>query len=708
MDLAASPKADDLPPLREELQLLLGPAAWDGSPTWLIHDPPAGRFVRIGWAEFEMLARWQIRSPVQLAKAVSEQTSLAVTPADVTAFCDQLRRTRLVGIPGADTSGLLKEYDTQRAQSLFMKLLKNYIFFRLPLVRPDPFLKRWVWAVSWIYSHLFLALTVAAAVLGILLATRQWDTFVGGFPYLLTGPGIISGLAALVLLKLLHELGHGFTARRYGCRARRAGIAFMFFVPMLFTDLTDAWRLTLRWQRVMIGAAGIVTELIVACWALLLWNFMPDGIVRSILFFWATAAWILTLLVNASPFLRFDGYYVLSDAIDQPNLHSAAFDMARWHLRRIVIGLNDPIPVRHTALRRRFLIGFGYATWVYRLLLFLGIAYILYLLPIKVAGIALAAVEIWWFILRPVVAELGVWWKRKAHLRMNASLLRSIFVTIAVTLVFVLPLRTSVHGIVMVAAESRTVILAPAAGQIESLYVDHGRAVQYGQMLAAISSPQLEYEVVRLRAEILNLDRLIEMSGRTDAMLQRVNVLVAERASRYEELRSAEAAISQLEIHAPFSGRIIEIVDRLQERDWIARGQPVFVLVDDGSLVADAFVSEQDLSRLTIGGRGKLFIGNDGRAPHRVTITEIDIFSTGELGHPMLSSVYGGPIPSSIDADGRVVPASPQYRVRVQTDSPFVGDRMQVGRIIFEGAAEGLAQRMFRHVIGVAVRETGF
>jgi putative peptide zinc metalloprotease protein len=707
--LAASPPpGTDLPPLREELQLLPGSPAWDGGPTWLIHDPPAGQFIRIGWAEFEMLTRWHLRNPEKIATAVSCQTSLGISPTDVMSLCERLQRMRLVGLPGKDTQGLAKEYAARRSQGLFARLLKSYIFFRVPLVRPDGFLRSLSGKVRWAYSRLFMVLTIAAALLGLFLAIRQWDTFIGGFPYLLTGPGVAVGLLALMILKVLHELGHGFTGRRYGVRARRAGVAVMFFVPMLYTDLTDAWRLTSRWQRVMIGAAGILTELMVACWALLLWNFVPDGVFRSVLFFWATAAWILTVIVNSSPFLRFDGYYILSDAIDQPNLHSTAFALSRWHLRRVVLGLQEASPVRCSRARERFLIGFGYATWFYRLFLFLGIAYILYLLPLKVFGIFLAAVEIWWFILRPITQELGIWWKRKSEFGMNKTIIRSAIFLGGLSVVFLAPFQTAVHGEAVVAAERRTIVLAPASGQIMSLEAEQGVQVTSGMRLALLSSPQLVYETDRLRSELENLDRMIGMSGRSDTLTQRVSVLISERASRAEELRSVESEIDLLDIRAPFDATVVERADRLVAQDWVGRGEPIFILADLSEITIDGFVTESDIARIEIGSTGQLHFSSDGLRPVDVRVVGIDAFSLENIPYPLLSSVHGGPVASRTDADGRLVPVTPIYRVYLTAMTPIVANRMEHAHLRLDARAESYAGHIWRVVAGTIIRETGF
>ena len=115
-----------------------------------------------------------------------------------------------------------------------------------------------------------------------------------------------------------------------------------------------------------------------AAWATLFWSFAPEGNVKGALFFLATTAWVLTVAVNASPFMRFDGYFILSDTLDYPGLHERAGNWAKRWLRWHLLGLEDPIPDNVSPAFARFLTLFAFATWVYRLLLFVGIALVVY------------------------------------------------------------------------------------------------------------------------------------------------------------------------------------------------------------------------------------------------------------------------------------------------------------------------------------------
>ena len=127
-------------------------------------------------------------------------------------------------------------------------------------------------------------------------------------------------LVTLIFVKCLHELGHAFVAKHFGCRVSAIGIAFLVFFPFLYTDTTDAWRLRNHKERLLINFAGILTELHLALIATFAWAVLPDGGLKSVAFFIATTSWISSLVINVSPFMRFDGYYVFADWLKAENL----------------------------------------------------------------------------------------------------------------------------------------------------------------------------------------------------------------------------------------------------------------------------------------------------------------------------------------------------------------------------------------------------
>ena len=262
---------------------MLAPGAPEpgGSPTWTIYDPAMHRYVRIGWAEFEMLSRWTLLDPAAIADAVTAETTLLLSPGEVEAMAAFAVRAGLIQPTGAAESGLLAARRRASRHGAGAWLLHNYLFLRLRLVDPDRFLAGLLPWVGWLFGRGPARALAAAAARVLFLIGRQWDTYRSGLAELLSLQGLFEIALALAASKLLHELGHGLAAKKLGCRVPAMGVAFLVLAPVLWTDVTDAWKLRRRRDRLVIDAAGVLAEVALATAASLAWALLPDGPARS-------------------------------------------------------------------------------------------------------------------------------------------------------------------------------------------------------------------------------------------------------------------------------------------------------------------------------------------------------------------------------------------------------------------------------------------
>jgi putative peptide zinc metalloprotease protein len=701
---ARTPKP--LAPLREELTLHPGPRASDGSPTWTLHDPAANRFFRIGWAEFEMLSRWNLQEAGAIARRITRETTLTVSVEDVEAFARFLAGSQLLQVAGKAATEELVRQEAARKKHWTSRLLHNYLFFRIPLVRPHGLLRALRPIVQPLYTRTFLSVVVVAALLGVWLVGRQWDHFLAGFPYLFTLEGVLLTGAALTLSKVLHELGHAVTADRYGCRVPTMGVAFLVLWPVLYTDTSDAWKLASRRQRLAIGAAGMAAELALAAFAALAWSLLPDGPLRSACFLLAASTWVLTLTVNLNPFMRFDGYYLLSDALDIANLQDRSFALARWWLRERLWGFGDPPPEVWPAQRRRVLIGYAFATWIYRFFLFLGIALLVYHLFFKVLGVLLFAVEIAWFIVRPIANELSAWAKRRTDLRMNRHVWMTAIVLLAGIALCVIPWRGTVPAPAVLRAEQQSVLYVPQAARLAGIHARPGDAVNAGDAVFELESPDLLYAHAQARRKVDSLTWQAEVQSLRHEMGEPIAAVWEELAQARAELASHEAELARLVVRAPFSGVLIERTEPLAIGEWLPEGEALGLLIDPGSAFIEAYVEELDMSRIAPGAAATFHPEDPARAAVEATVTAIDRVSARQLQEPALASVYGGVIPVRESADGQLVPEKPVYRVRLRPQVPAPSQLMR-GTVRIEGERQSLIAQLWRTAVGVLVRESG-
>jgi len=697
-----------LPPLREELSLFQGASAADGSPTWVIHDLAANRFFTIGWFEFEVLSNWNRGSAEAIATHLAAHTTLTVNVEEVEEVGKFLSAHNLIQLTGKlGTERLMQQYQARQVGK-FKWLLKNYLFVRVPLIRPDYFLGASLKYVRWLWSPIFIIFICLSAAIGLMLLQGQWETFLSSFSYMFTIEGMLIVGISLAGVKVLHEFGHAYALKNYGCRVPSMGVAFLVLWPVLYTDASDSWRLVSRRQRLLIGAAGIIVELSLAAIATMIWSFLADGPIRSAVFLIASTTWIATLFINLNPFMRFDGYYLLSDWLEIPNLQNRAFALGRWHLREWLFGFGDDAPEFFSELRKRLLIYYAYATWVYRFFLFLGIALLVYFLFFKALGVFLMLVELCWFIFMPAFNEIKQWWIRKSDMRFNKKMLRTLLLTLLFLTGLFYPWDTSVSLPAVWRAEQQVQIFSLQAGQISELSSKQGDSVKAGQLLIKQSSPDLEYAITQGQHRIDDINHQIALRGISPELQKRAQVLwrelEAERAAQRARLQEQQ----QLIIRSSIAGVLVEMMEPLELNDWLPADTYLAAVVGPSSTLLEAYVYEQDLEEIALEATGWFYPNDTLLAPIKVSVVEIDSASTRTLVEPYLASTQRGEIATRQSQDGELTPETPIYRVLARpiqvVNAP---EQVMTGRIRLEGESRSIFERLLLKVTAVLIYESG-
>lgn len=710
IQVKAPPRKIPLPPIRDELVLFAAAPNEDGTPAWMIQDPVSNRFYRIGWLDFELLVHWADNDVASLVRTVNAQTPLNVTQDDVRALIKFLGDNQLLRVTGkADVAKMMARAQSMK-RSLFETVLHNYLFFRLPLVRPQHWLaalQPWLARIS---MPLVAGLIVAITLLGLFLVSRQWDQFTHTLVDNMTWSGFFGYGIALMFAKALHEMGHALAATRYGVRVAHMGVAFLVMFPMLYTDTGESWRLKDSRQRLAIASAGIAVELALASIATLAWTLAPDGAFRNGMFFLATTSWVLTLAINASPFMRFDGYFIASDVLDLPNLHERSSALARTWMRRTLLGFEEKWPETFSDGKRRALIAFALVTWVYRLVVFIGIALLVYFFFFKLLGILLMLLELVWFIGRPVMKEVAEWKKRRAEIRASRKLWLAGLLLAGLALLLV-PFSSRITGYGWYHAQGQQTIHAPFPAQIVSMPTD--REFKTGDVLFVLDSSILGIAQDRSRglAEAREA-QIAGLLGLPDGEAQR-QTLNSQKAFYEAEQKLNQDERERLTLRAPFDGRLHDIDHHLAPGVWVKPREALAVLVDQRPWVIDAFIPEADLDRLQVGQPVRAGLTTDPLSWTDGRIEAIDVSRTLVLPTPMLDALNGGPIATVPDAPregqgrGQVV-RDALFRVRIALDQPLPTQQVATVRVAIEGTSESIATGLLRRVVSVFIRESGF
>jgi putative peptide zinc metalloprotease protein len=693
-----------LPPLREDLKLMPGPASANGQPTWTLHDPARHRYVRIGWLEFEVLARWALGNTEAVARSISAETTIRATPQDVTDVLSFLFRAGLTApVDAAATQRFAAERAAERL-SPARWLLKNYLSIKVRLVNPDRALSAIVPRIEWVFTRGFALTLAVLAALGFYLISRQWDAYTHSLLHLFSLQGAALVGLALASAKVVHEIGHGVMAKRMGCRVPSMGVAFLVLWPVLWTDTTDAWRLTGRRQRLAIDAAGMLAETTLAVFASLAWSVLPDGPLRTGAFLLSSSTWLLTIAINVNPLMRFDGYFLLSDWLEVPNLQDRGFAMGRWWIRETLFGLGDPPPEQFPRHKQRILIAYALACMVYRFTLFLGIALVVYHKAFKALGIFLMCVEIGWFLVRPIIGEIRVWHARVGRKRPETRALVTIGCCLVAVLLFVVPWRREVSApALMRAAKQATLYVAEPGRLVEQ--TGNGAAVAAGQPVFELESPTVEYHKATALAALAGVQS--RMKGQAFDPEQADMIAVGE-----QELQGAIAAVDQvsaqealLTVRAPFAG-VITDVPPMRDGEWLPRREALAMLIDPSSAAVEAFVGEADLPRVHPGAHARFFPEN-GDSPIDLVVSSVETTSARVLDVNELASVYGGGVAVRKGADNKLIPETAVYRaVLVPQDPGVKAWRRLRGEVDIEGDRASLLGQIYRRAVAVLISES--
>jgi putative peptide zinc metalloprotease protein len=702
-----------LPELRQELSLHPGPAAPDGSPTWHLQDPVGNRFFQLSWPAFEILSRWSLNDVQAVVDAVNRNTTLCITSEDVKALILFLQQHHLLRAGKAEDSARLHQAQQAARPGKARWLLKNYLFFRLPLVRPEPLLKWLAPLFALAFTPTFWWLQLALLCTGLYLVSRQWDAFIHTFSGYSGWQAFIGIGIALSFAKILHELAHALTAHRYGCRVPTMGVAFLVMFPVLYTDTNDAWKLPSRRARLHIAAAGVLAELVLAVWATVVWSFLPEGHFKTGVFLLATSTWLITVAINASPFMRFDGYFLLADYLNLPNLHERAFALGRWWLRKTLFGWGDPVPEHFPPRRHRFLILFAIGTWIYRAVLFLSIALLVYHLFFKALGILLMLVELAWFLGVPVQRELKVWWQRRQDMHWNRHTRRSAALCTLVMVVLLFPWQSGLRAPAVIMAQQAQGLYTPYAAQVASDAARQGEQVKAGQVLVRLHSPELDYQLRMAQAQEQQLRWQLQQQS-FDTQLQQAGPALRQRwESARQQVASLQRQIDQLTITAPFDGDILARNDALTPGTWLSAGEQLFQLAAPAGIKGEAYISEPQLLRLqnSVPHASQLtFVAEQPGMPALHCHSQgADPVNIPVLEQPALASVHGGTIATQLNTQQQLVPVESHFRLRFDTCTGHAGTRqILAGTALLQGERKSLLARAIRHARAILVSEAGF
>lgn len=692
-----------LPRLRKDLKLFRGPDDSNGAPTFTIYDPVRSQYFKISWAEAEIIQHLRVgMTAQQLLDELSRKSTLRITLQELFSFFEEANAQKLLDLERG-AGELLQESQKMKMHPVKAFLL-YYLFFRIPLVNPDAFLTRTISYVKPLLSQQALFVYLLILLWGLGIVALQWDAFFSTFTQFFNLQGIIAYGAAIMLTKVIHELAHAYTAKKYGLRIPTMGVALLVLFPILYTDVTDAWKLASHRKRIIISGAGVIAELTIAGIATILWSYSEPGFFQSACFILASVNWLTSLMVNLNPAMRFDGYYLLMDWIGVENLQTRAFNVTRMAFYRVFLGMPMPDPEPSLSKRqKRTLIGYAIYTFVYRLFLYTAIALFVYFAFTKILGIFLFLVEVLLFFIWPVVSEITTFRQYKRYFTLNE---RSVFTIACATLLLlwvVVPLPHTLSFTATTLPVNQRVIYAPVEGKLSQVNVKRLDNVQKGQVLVLIESVELSNRLAQLEQQRELLRNKMQVAAETDKLRSYFAEQQAQLARVEAEYDGVAQALAQTKIIATQPGYVFAWDDTLRPGIFVGKDAVLGKLGARDKLDVIFFVPERDVGFLQVGER-ITFRTKATRDHIGGEIKRISPVRAFNLDYPELASLHHGDLLVT-DQRGKYVLEGSYFPVIAKLDKRASLRIGEEGHVYIQGPWTSYLMRLIRFLSAVFYQE---
>jgi putative peptide zinc metalloprotease protein len=601
---------------------------------------------------------------------------------------------------GSDTEQLFKRYERTRQREIRGRLL-NVMFLRIPVLDPDRFLKAAMPFAKLLLSPVGLIGWLIVVGLGLKIAVDDFGALRDQSQGVLSPDNLLLLYLSTAFIKTIHEFGHAFFCRRYGGEVHTMGVMFMIFTPMPYVDASSSWGFRHRYQRLLVGCGGMIFELFVAALATFVWRATAPGVIHSVTYNMMFVASVSTLIFNLNPLMRFDGYYILSDILEIPNLNQRAMRQLIYWAEKYLLGVQKAEPSAQTRKEAFWLTTFGIAASIYRVIVFGGIL-IFIADRFMLLGIIMAAVCAVAWVITPLI---GLVRYLATSPRLDRCRTRAVLVTAGAAAALVallqftpLPAHFRAPGVLRSPEESE--VHNNTAGYLEEILVTPGSTVTKGQPLVRMANQELE---LNLRAALATRDEIEAQ------ILQSMEQQQANLRPLKSRLEAAQQNIARLEydrgelvVHAPQSGTWIAPHIKDSRHRWLLRGGDLGLITDPAKFQFIAVVSQTDADRIFARPVNGSEVRLKGQAGSALEIANLKMIP-GErhsLPSPALGWAGGGPIPTAQDdPDGRKT-VEPFFEVRADlapgSKATLLDGRS--GEIRFDLPAEPLLPRWTRQL----------
>jgi putative peptide zinc metalloprotease protein len=493
-----------------------------------------------------------------------------------------------------DTAELFRRRQKQERQTRTRKILSVFAW-QIPLWDPERFLDR---AMPWLqplFSAWGFLLWLGVVGLALVLGWTHWNELSQNvLDQVLLPHNLLLIWLLFPVIKMLHELGHAFAVKAFGGEVHEMGVMILVLTPVPYVDASSAWSFRSKWQRVFVGGAGMAVEVVIASLALFLWLNLEPGVARALCYNTILIAGVSTVLLNANPLLRFDGYYMLMDWLEIPNLRQRATQYLIYLCERYLFGRRDAEAPSASPSERAWFVAFSVASFLYRILVVAAILFFLGEISLLLGVIFAASTAFAWFVMPAIKIANFVF----TNTRIRRVRGRAIFSTLAVAAVIALllgavpvPHRTVSEGVVWVPEEG--IVRTTAEGFVARVVATPGTRVERGDVLVQLEDRELQTQAEVLEGQLRKLlakHRQVERENKVQGQLLVEQIQVVE-----ENLARAREKLAELTVMSKATGRFVMPQAADLPGRFVRKGQTIGHVVDGDTVTVRTLVSQQDI-----------------------------------------------------------------------------------------------------------------
>ena len=675
-----------------------------GSRWYVLRDPFSNQYYRLPPNAYGFVSRLH---PQRTVEEVWQQvTDLSPDDApgqgDIIELLAQLYHANLLHYSLPPDSEKLFERYKKKKQQILKANLKSIMFFRVPLFDPNEILQRMFPFIRMLMGPLGAILWVIAVVAATKIAIDHAGELWAQSQSILAPNNLFLLYVGIIIIKALHEFGHAFAVRRFGGEVHTMGVMFLIFSPLPYMDATASWFFRNKWHRVLVGAAGMIVEVFVAACAVFVWAFTGPGIIHTIAYNMVFVASISTVLFNINPLLRFDGYYILSDLLDMPNLHQHSNQHLKYLVEHHAFKCQDAETPATSKREEIYFTSFGILSGIYRIIVF-SMIFLFVADQFLLAGLIMAAIcLVTWGIL-PIfgmVRYLATSPKLN-RVRSRAILVSSLTFVLVSSLLFLFPFPFSVQAPGVIKSSNYVQVSSKVSGHMVEILTPSNTQVTPNTPLVRLENTELAFELQESQSELAEAEALYRQALRNQqADLNPIASRIAYYQKRIERLTQEQ---KDLVIKAEMSGTWV--AHNLQDRVgmWLARGTAIGELINKDQFQFVSVVAQSDVSELFEEGINKTAVKLAGQASTQIPVTNFAVIPMEQTRLPSVALGWsgGGDVAVNLKDNQGMQTSEPYYQVRADLSSDTQVDILhgQSGRISFSLPAKSLAGQGWRKLL---------